>query len=191
MSKRVRSPREAALEAALHLFSTKGYFATSVHDIVREAGVSVGAIYHHFKDKEGIARAMYGEAVAYFEHMLADAIAEHDGARARSRAVIAVLFRAAEEEPERTAFLLLAKHREFLPDEKPVCSSRPFEMMRAVVTEGIAAGEIREIEPYVAATALFGGALRMIMLRLDGVLDRPLQEYLEEVWGCGWQAVAR
>ncbi|NOY22354.1 MAG: TetR/AcrR family transcriptional regulator [Acidobacteria bacterium] len=43
---------EAVLEAALELFSSQGYGATSMRQIAEKAGVSVGNIYHHFKNKE-------------------------------------------------------------------------------------------------------------------------------------------
>lgn len=46
------------LDAALKLFSHKGYGATSVRDISEEAGLSKGNVYHHFPDKEAIFRAL-------------------------------------------------------------------------------------------------------------------------------------
>lgn len=42
------------LKTALNLFSQKGYYATSVDDITREAGISKGLIYTYFKSKEEI-----------------------------------------------------------------------------------------------------------------------------------------
>ncbi len=50
--------REQILEAALHLFSTQGYRATSVREIAERAGVSTGNVYHHFPDKETIFRLL-------------------------------------------------------------------------------------------------------------------------------------
>lgn len=50
--------REQVLEAALHLFSTQGYRATSVREIAARAGVSTGNVYHHFPDKETIFRLL-------------------------------------------------------------------------------------------------------------------------------------
>jgi AcrR family transcriptional regulator len=50
--------REQVLEAALHLFSTQGYRATSVREIAERAGVSTGNVYHHFPDKETIFRIL-------------------------------------------------------------------------------------------------------------------------------------
>jgi TetR/AcrR family acrAB operon transcriptional repressor len=43
--------RERILEAALHVFSKKGYSRTTFVDIAREIGLSKGAVYWHFKTK--------------------------------------------------------------------------------------------------------------------------------------------
>jgi len=50
--------KDKVLETALNLFSEKGYFNTSIHDICRSAGVSIGAIYHHFENKEALAKSL-------------------------------------------------------------------------------------------------------------------------------------
>lgn len=183
--------RQVVLETALALFTRRGYFNTSVHDIQRAAGVSVGSIYHHFKNKEGIAKALYDDLVERLSQAMEGIMATHATAHDRCRAVIACLFELTEAAPETMQYILYAKHREFLPGEKPVCSSRPFEMMKQMVLEGMAAGELREVEPYVAASSLFGGAIRLIYLRLDGVLPKALPGFLPSVWECAWRSVAR
>ena len=58
--------RQHILDAALKLFSHKGYGATSVRDIAEEAELSKGNVYHHFPDKEAIFRALIDR---YFELM--------------------------------------------------------------------------------------------------------------------------
>jgi AcrR family transcriptional regulator len=50
--------RTALLEAALPLFSSQGYRATSVRDIADRAGTSTGSVYHHFRDKEAIFQTL-------------------------------------------------------------------------------------------------------------------------------------
>jgi AcrR family transcriptional regulator len=50
--------RTAILDAALDLFSHRGYGATSMRDIAAKAGVSTGSVYHHFQDKEAIFQAL-------------------------------------------------------------------------------------------------------------------------------------
>jgi AcrR family transcriptional regulator len=55
---RSRRSQALILDAALDLFSHQGYRATSIRDIAQRAGVSTGNVYHHFKDKDTIFRAL-------------------------------------------------------------------------------------------------------------------------------------
>lgn len=182
--------RQQVLDTALHLFAERGYFNTSVHDIQRAAGVSVGSIYHHFGDKEGIARALYADLLESTDAELKAINERYDTAHERCRAAVALLFEMTEARPEQMQFILHAKHREFLPDEPPICSSAPFRRMREMVAKGIEDGEIRPLDTTVAAACLFGGPIRLIHLRLDGVLATPLGEQLDTAWECAWRAVA-
>ena len=55
---RTQRSRAAILDAALALFSTQGYRATSMRDVAQKALVSIGNLYHHFEDKETIFREL-------------------------------------------------------------------------------------------------------------------------------------
>ena len=182
--------RSQVLAHALNLFTGRGYFNTSVHDIAHASKVSVGSIYHHFKGKEGVARTLYEELLVQMTEEIADIMRNHATAHDRCRAITELLFNMTVEAPETMEFMLYAKHREFLPDELPICSSKPFLMMNELVAEGMEAGEILPMDPTVATACLFGGSIRLITGYLDGVLEQPLPEYLEETWSCGWRAVA-
>lgn len=53
-----RATTEQLLETALSLFCEKGYHSTSIDDIVRQAQVSKGLLYHYFKSKEEVLAAL-------------------------------------------------------------------------------------------------------------------------------------
>lgn len=180
----------ATLRVALRLFSEKGFFNTSVQDIVGAAGVSIGFVYHHFTDKEGIARALYQHLLARMNVLLDEIEAEHATAEARCRAVIQMLFDLTEAEPDVMAFVIHARHREFLPDEKAICSASAFVRMRGFVFAGVDDGEIRPVEPVVAAAMMYGGAIRMVCLRLDALIAEPLDRYLDELWANTWASLS-
>ncbi|HUJ14696.1 MAG TPA: TetR/AcrR family transcriptional regulator [Thermoanaerobaculia bacterium] len=61
---RAEQSRRQVLDAALRLFSHRGYRATTVRDIAEEAGVSTGNVYHHFEEKEQIFRTLLDEFLA-------------------------------------------------------------------------------------------------------------------------------
>jgi AcrR family transcriptional regulator len=51
---RSRATRERLLEAAETVFAAKGYDGAKISDIAEEAGVSVGAVYFRFRDKDAL-----------------------------------------------------------------------------------------------------------------------------------------
>ncbi len=56
--------REQILEAAVACFARQGYRATSMEDIVRESGLSVGAIYTYFPSKEDLFLTLADQRMA-------------------------------------------------------------------------------------------------------------------------------
>ena len=56
--------RNRLLDAAAAAFQSRGYDATSIHDLTRETGVSGGALHHHFPTKKSLALAVIDERVA-------------------------------------------------------------------------------------------------------------------------------
>lgn len=182
--------KDIILYAALDLFTSKGYFKTSVHDIGRHAEVSIGSIYHYFKNKEAIAKALYDHLLGEMAQQMNEIKRAHKTVQDRCRVIIATLFDLTESSPETMEFILHARHREFLPCEQPICSSKPFELMLKMVEEGIENGEICRLDPVIVATSIFGGPLRMIHLMLDGVLEGSLSERFDDVWQCAWGGVS-
>lgn len=177
------------LTAALDLFVERGFHNVSVHDVQKQANVSIGSIYNHFGGKEGIAKALYQHLVKEFEELINDVVAEQLSCRESCNKIIHLLFEYTETRRNIIAYVLHSKHREFLPDEPPICSSTPFKAMRNIVQQGMESGEIRQGAPWVVAACVFGGAIRMIHLRLDGLIDGPLTKYYEEVVSCMWQGM--
>jgi AcrR family transcriptional regulator len=53
--------RTALVGAARQRFTRAGFAATSLDDVAADAGTTKGAVYHHFKDKKALFRAVYEE----------------------------------------------------------------------------------------------------------------------------------
>ncbi len=66
----VRDTRQALLTAARQLFAADGFQATRTEEIVQRAGLTRGALYHHFRDKEDLFRAVYDEVSGEVSHSL-------------------------------------------------------------------------------------------------------------------------
>ncbi|HEX2234541.1 MAG TPA: helix-turn-helix domain-containing protein [Thermoleophilaceae bacterium] len=72
---RAQATRGALLRAARELFAERGYGAVGTEQVVARAGVTRGALYHHFRDKRDLFRALHVE----MERELMEAIGERMG----------------------------------------------------------------------------------------------------------------
>lgn len=70
------SPRGRLLDCAADLFSEKGFERTTVRDIATAVGIQSGSIFHHFKTKEEILKALMTESVLCFTEKLKSAVDE-------------------------------------------------------------------------------------------------------------------
>lgn len=71
MQEELIDKKKQLLEAALHVFATQGFEKASMREIAANAGLTTGAIYYHYKNKDDL----YYDAVkesAYFVHKLSE-----------------------------------------------------------------------------------------------------------------------
>jgi AcrR family transcriptional regulator len=95
-----RSQRERLLEAAIRVVVEKGYAATTVADLTREAGVSRTTFYEHFEDKGACFLAAYDNAVDALVRRVGAAYESQERWPERARAGLTELLAALAEEPD-------------------------------------------------------------------------------------------
>ncbi|MCD9115510.1 TetR/AcrR family transcriptional regulator [Pseudomonas bijieensis] len=82
------SARGKLLQTAAHLFRNKGFERTTVRDLASAVGIQSGSIFHHFKSKDEILRAVMEETIRYNTALMRAALAEADSLRERVLALI-------------------------------------------------------------------------------------------------------
>jgi len=87
--------RQALVVAARERFGEQGYAATSIDEIVRQAGVTKGALYHHFADKDALFRAVVedvkGELTGIVGAAFLEAVTEPDALDTVTRGCLAFI----------------------------------------------------------------------------------------------------
>lgn len=166
--------RRAIVECSAPVFNTKGYYGTSMSDLVRETGLEKGGIYGHFSGKEELAVASFEYAAGVMRERFEAALAEKEGAFERLFAVIDVLGGMAENPPVAGGCPILNTAVES-DDTNPVLKERAKEAMDgwlrlvgSITKEGLRRGELSsEADPRQTASlvvATLEGALMMSKL---------------------------
>lgn len=178
------------LHSALVLFVEKGFFNTSIPDIVEHSNISTGSIYHAFKDKQTIAETLMSTLLKQTVIEQQKILTEKHSSWERFYTLSKWMIETAHEHPEVMQFILNARHKEFMPELPPICSSQPFLTLRDVISQGMQEGTVKKMDVMVASASSFGGVLRLVQLGLDKMLDKPLPSYLDEITRTSWQSIA-
>lgn len=149
--------RQRLLDAALQLFSSKGYAATSVRELVEVAGVTKPVLYYYFKNKEGLYLALMEDALGDFFQVAEQARTAPGSVTERicgyctalldifvERLPVARLIYAIYYGPPQGA-----PHLDF-----EASFSTMLAHMEQLVSEGISTGEFRQVSPPDAAWAI-------------------------------------
>src|SRR5688500_13177469 len=105
--------RDRLYATAMRLIAVRGYEATTLRDVAKEAGVSVGLLYHYFPSKQAVVIALYDELSSDYARQAADMPA----GRWRDRFIFAL----------QTSLDVLKPHQEALRALTPVLVGDPEE----------------------------------------------------------------
>jgi AcrR family transcriptional regulator len=177
------------LDCALRLFVKKGYHRVSIPDIVEASGVSTGAIYNLFGSKENLARTMHQQILDGFQEEFVTRLVDCETTYDKLRAFAELVYIETDRDPITMEYLLFMKHAEFMDAMAPICMTEPFRLIRQIVTEGMARGEIRQGNYFISAVSYTGAILRPAQLKLECVLEGSLCDMAEELIANAWAAI--
>lgn len=157
-SEMIAETRAKLVAAARHAFGTKGYAEASMDDFTAAAGLTRGALYHHFGDKKGLLQAVIAQIDAEMNERL-HMVAQNAPTRWQGFVdeCIAYIEMALEPEIQR---ILLRDGPAVLGDpttwpSQNACISTMTENLRHLVEEGT----IVETDPEATAQLLNGATL--------------------------------
>ena len=152
------------MASAIDCFARLGYQGTSIDRIARDAGVTKGAVYYHFRDKEELLFEAVKDRIGGFEKQVLEDVSPARDAIDNLRHVVDACF----------VHATVSNHRRFIItlmiealDTNPRLSvefrnilRRMRAFMTSVVRRGQERGSLRpDVSPDAAATAIMGGII--------------------------------
>ena len=155
-SERTEATRGALIAAGRKLFGSRGYAGVGTEEVVAEAGVTRGALYHHFRDKRDLFRAVFVAQEIELLTSVGMAVAEVEGASAQlSAALEATLDLCTDPVIARISFLdgpaVLG-----VEEWRAIIEEYSLGVVRHMLSAAIDAGELRPAPPDALAHLMLG-----------------------------------
>ena len=142
------------VEAALALFSQRGFAATRLEDVAARAGVSKGTVYLYFESKEQLFEAVLRQAVAPNLDRLEALVRSFDGTTEELlQNLVQVLGGVLGGQLPAVAKLVIAESSNFPALARlyaEVLIGRAVPILRSILERGIARGELRPVDSSAA-----------------------------------------
>lgn len=172
MMKKLSEERlELLLEAGVEEFALHGLAGASMRSIADRAGISVGALYKYYKDKDDFFRACLDRSLEALDAVLAEAVGREAGFREYARRIIRALLRFSREHAGyvRLYCALAASGGEAAARLAGEIEGVTARLYAGTIAAGQAAGDLRrDMDP--AMLAFFFDNLLM-MLQFAGCCD--------------------
>ena len=106
-----RTRKDEILQAALACFTDVGVDATTIEMIRDRSAASIGSLYHHFGNKEGIIAALYLQGTGEYAALLEQGFAQAESAEACVRLLVTSYIDWVVANPEWARFILHSRGR--------------------------------------------------------------------------------
>jgi TetR/AcrR family fatty acid metabolism transcriptional regulator len=156
---RTADKRRRILEAAVHVFARKGYFAARVSDVARKAGVADGTIYLYFRGKEDLLVRLFDEVMSEHVEKAREAVRALPSAPEKLRAIagrhLGVL--GANRDLAAVFQVELRQSTRFMERFTASWLRGYFDLLDEVIADGQREGTLRpDLNRKLAAKVLFG-----------------------------------
>ncbi|MFC1669045.1 TetR/AcrR family transcriptional regulator [Spirochaetota bacterium] len=177
------------LESARYLFVTKGYFNTTIPDIVKDSGVSIGSIYHYFESKQHLACELYENTTKTCIQMLNDRIDKVNTLKDKMKSVVEHLYYLADNEQVRIHYVFFLNHNEINEPVKPAFPSKMYIVVQEMIDQGKKEGIFKNVQTDILASTFLGIPLYIIQQKVMKITDYPLLPKAEETFQMCWDAI--
>lgn len=173
--------KERIEQTALRLFVEQGIAETSIREIAKEAGVSLGAMYNHYGSKDDLAWQLFATNFSKIGSELHLRAEEQTTLEEKFSAMIRYVFELFERDWVLVTYVFFARHthlRRVTPE-----MGNPDVVFRSVIADAIKRDEIPRQDTRLATSLVIGAVIQVIDSRILGRIKHNLSPLSADVAG--------
>lgn len=157
--------RESILDAALQIFSHKGYHDTRLDEIADESGTSKGSIYFHFPNKERLFLALVDQFANLLERRVKEAIEEKEEGMMRVEAALQACLDTfgRYRRPAKLLLIQAVGLGSVFENKRIEVNNRFADLIRTYLDQAVAVGDIEPIDTELVSHAWMGAIYNVVI----------------------------
>lgn len=157
--------RERILDAALSVFSSKGYHDTKMDEIVEASDTSKGSIYFYFPNKERLFLALVDQFADLLERRVTEAVEHEDEGIARVRAALQACLETfgRYRRPAKILLVQAVGLGSVFEKKRIEVNDRFASLIKKYLDESIAVGDIAPVDTDVVSYAWMGAIYGIVI----------------------------
>ena len=176
--RRAEARPDEVLDAALELFTQKGFSATRVEDIAAKAGISKGAVYLYFPSKEAILEGLVRRAVMPIADHALGMINHYEGDPRFAVSMVMKMIGGKLSDPKLLAVpRLIIREVVHFPHLAEMYRrevlDRVIPVVETLIRRGVDQGYLRQVDPNLTIRSIVGPiALHILMAEIFGIVPK-------------------
>ncbi|MCB8944480.1 MAG: TetR/AcrR family transcriptional regulator [Ardenticatenaceae bacterium] len=184
--------RQQILHATLAQFSEHGLVNTTIAAISQRSGASVGSIYHHFGDREGVLYALYDQCFTTCFNELKQTVESETSARAGIMALVSHYLGWIASHPQCGRFMYEVSGGDHLPNHYDQIMTFKAEFYASIMQwmqPHIASGKIVALPPWAYDVIMMGPAHEFARRWLAGMREMSIAAAQTVIAEAIWRAI--
>ncbi len=174
-----RSTKDELREAAIRLGVREGIEGASIRTIAREVGITEGAVYKHYANKDELIREAYTSVVEGMARDKSVLVKTDLPFELAVRAWVKLTYEYFDENPEAFSYVLLMPHR--MAERLGEIYTKQGRMFRAFLARSMEENQIREMDSELGVALFTGLVLNIPRLINDGSIQGPAVNYAGDI----------
>lgn len=191
MKEQVKDKKTAIMEAALKLFTERGFHGTSTAEISKEAGVATGTLFNYFPTKEDLINSLYFEVKGQLSQSMGKEIEVQSTFQDKFRKIWSNLIKWGADNQEEFLFVGQFCSSPYISKFTREEVMKEYVFLHDLVNEGIKTGVIRDFSPELTIAMFYQASRTVVNLILDSDSSQDKNKFIEDGFQIIWKGLAK
>ncbi|WMW25639.1 TetR/AcrR family transcriptional regulator [Methanolobus sediminis] len=186
MKKQVEDKKAALLQAALKLFSERGFHGTSTAQISKEAGVATGTLFNYFPTKEDLINGLYFEIKGELSRKMAKDVQDQNTLHDKFKKIWYNLIEWGLNNQEHFHFVNQFCSSPYITNYTREVVMDEYLFYHDLVKEAVTSGELGDYPGEMVAVMFYQSSRTIVNFILDSEpqdKDKVIEDGFQIIWG--------